>query len=59
MFQQKPVQITQCGNRDLGLTAGQRRARGGIQHPRRDDYAGTMLALNQDDITPTAPLRIE
>ena len=59
MFQQKPIEITKSGDRDLGLTDGQRRARGGIQHPRRDDYAGAMLALNEDDISPTAPLRIE
>jgi hypothetical protein len=59
MFQQKPAKITESGDRDLGLTDGQRRARGGIQHPRRDDYADAMLALNEDDISPTAPLRIE
>jgi hypothetical protein len=59
MFQQKPIEITKSGDRDLGLTDGQRRARGAIQHPRRDDYAGAMLALNEDDISPTAPLRIE
>jgi hypothetical protein len=59
MFQQKPVEITKSGDRDLGLTDGQRRARSGIQHPRRDDYAGAMLALNEDDISPTALLRIE
>ena len=52
MFQQKPVEITKSGDRDLGLTDGQRRARGAIQHPRRDDYAGAMLALNEDDISP-------
>ena len=60
MLQQKPAEITKSGDRDLGLTDGQRRARSGIQHPRRDDYyAGAMLALNEDDISPTAPLRIE
>src|SRR5215471_17829213 len=60
MFQQKPAEITKSGDRDLGLTDGQRRARSGIQHPRRDDYyAGAMLALNEDDISPTALLRIE
>jgi hypothetical protein len=59
MFQQKPAEITESGDRDLGLTDGQCRARGGIQHPRRDDYAGAMLALNEDDISPAAPLRIE
>jgi hypothetical protein len=30
MFQQKPVEITKSGDRDLGLTDGQRRARGAI-----------------------------
>ncbi|WP_035722760.1 hypothetical protein [Bradyrhizobium sp. ARR65] len=59
MFQQKPAEITESGDRDPGLTDTQRRARGGIQHPHRDDYAGAMLALNEDDISPTAPLRIE
>ena len=52
MFQQKPAEITQSGDRDLGLTDGQRRARGGILHPRRDNYAGAMLAFNEDDIAP-------
>jgi hypothetical protein len=59
MFQQKPAKITESGDGDLGLTDGQRSARGGIKHPCRDDYAGAMLALNEDDISPTAPLRIE
>jgi hypothetical protein len=59
MFQQKPVEITKGRDSNLGLTDGQRRARGAIQHPRRDDYASAMLTLNEDDISPTALLRIE
>ena len=59
MFKQESAEITKGGDRDLGLAKGQCCAGGGIQHPRRHDDAGALLALDEDYIGPTSPLGIK
>ena len=59
MFQQEPVEITKSGDADLGSAEGQRRARRGIEHPRRHDDSCAVLALYEDDISPTPPLGVK
>lgn len=59
MLPQEPIEITKSGYADLGTAEGQRRARRGIKHPRRYDHPCAMLALDEDDISPTPPLGIE
>jgi hypothetical protein len=59
MFKQESAEITKGGDRDLGLAKGQCCAGGGIQHPRRHDDAGALLALDEDYIGPASPLGIK
>jgi hypothetical protein len=59
MLQQETAELTKSGDRDLGGARGERRARSGVEHPRGYDNAHAPLALNEDDISPTAPLGIK
>jgi hypothetical protein len=59
MLQQETAEITKSGDRDLRRARGERRAHGGVEHPRRYDNADALLALNEDDISPAAPLGIK
>ena len=59
MLHQEPVEITKSGYGDPGTAEGQRRARRGIKHPRRYDHPCAMLALDEDDISPTPPLGVK
>lgn len=59
MFRQEAAEITKSGDGNLGIAESERRARGGVEHPRRDDNAGALLALDKDNVSPAAPLRIK
>ena len=59
MFQQESIEITKSGDADLGTAEGQRRARRGVEHSRRHDDPCAMLALDEDDISPTPLLGVE